>query len=104
MAPPSGPTHSLAAIQAKVASGDYVVTATASGDVFRLSLDRQDIEACIAELDAADFYKTMPSTTKPGLMQDVYKPEYQSIYLYVKLQDSPRSKAVVISFKKDDSR
>ncbi len=35
----------------------------------------------------------------PGLMQDVYKPTYEGLRLYVKLQLGKFGKAVVISFK-----
>jgi len=58
--------------------------------------------ACVAALRSTDFYKTMASETKPGAMQDVYCTTYceLSIYLKVELSDL----AVVISFKKDESR
>ncbi len=51
-------------------------------------------------LDESDFYKTMTSIQIPGLMQDVYRPRYLGVELYVKVQLSPeRNTAVIISFK-----
>ena len=67
-----------------------------------LGLDRTDIEACVLNLGPTDFYKTMPAQSKIGHMQDVYRPTYEGIDIYLKLQHD--SKAVIISFKEDESK
>jgi hypothetical protein len=51
-------------------------------------------------IDETHFYKTMASTSKLGLMQDVYYITYEGERLYVKLQVSVE--AVVVSFKERD--
>ena len=43
----------------------------------------------------------MAAHSKLGLMQDVYKPTYLGVALYVKLQI--HGQVVVISFKQDES-
>ena len=99
MEAPQGPSYDLAEIQAKVAAGFYVVTMGSLEGAGELRLDRKDIEACIAELDEADFYKTMPATQCPTLMLDVYRPAYLGKLLYVKLQINKAKRAVIVSFK-----
>ncbi len=69
-----------------------------------LYLDEQDVCACLLALDDGDFYKTMESVKRPGLWQDVYRPRYAGHSLYLKVQLDVRSGAVVISFKRDESR
>lgn len=93
------PSYDLAEIQAKVAAGFYVVTMSSLEGAGALRFDRKDIEDCIAQLDESDFYKTMPSNQRTGLMQDVYKPAYLGHLLYVKLQLNSAKRAVIISFK-----
>lgn len=95
-------TYDLADIQNRVKAGAYLATIPALSDAFALGLDRYDIEACVLALDETDFYKTMAAHSKVGLMQDVYKPTYQGIALYVKLQI--HGQAVIVSFKQDESR
>jgi len=46
----------------------------------------------------------MESEKRPGLWQDVYRPRFAGFALYVKVQLAPATGAVVISFKKDQSR
>lgn len=52
----------------------------------------------VEHLTATDFDKTMPATKAPGLWQEVYRPTYCGLPLYVKLQIS-EEKAVVVAFK-----
>lgn len=87
-----------------VRRGDYQVTRAGFEGASRLRLDVLDIEACVLALDETDFYKTMPANQLAGFMQDVYKPTYEGHRLYVKLQLGNFGKAVVISFKGDESR
>lgn len=55
--------------------------------------------ACVLALTASDFYETMESDAVPGLWQDVYRPTYGLMALYVKLQIERDGDAIVISFK-----
>ena len=69
----------------------------------KLELSESDIIESVLELSSGDFYKSMPGRHRPGTFQDVYKPTYHGLHLYVKLQMSRRDEAVVISFKSDES-
>ena len=96
------PTYDLESFKAEVKARRYRVTEVAAQDVARLGFDDGDIEDCIGALDEADFYKTMPSETIRGLMQDVYRPTYVGVHVYLKIQH--QGQAWVISFKKDEGR
>ncbi len=80
-----------------------MVTHVALTGAGQLGLERRDIEACVCELDSTDYYKTLPSYSYPGLMQDVYRAKYLEHRVYMKLQLHEGTVAV-ISFKKDQSR
>ena len=69
-----------------------------------MDLGPDDIVTCVLEITEDDFYKSMPSRQRPGTFQDVYRPTHDGLNLYVKLQSDSRNKAVVISFKSDESR
>jgi len=98
-------TYDLEQIKGKIRQGRFVVTAAALDGAFLLGFDRYDIEECVLGIDDGDFYKTMPAEKRPGCMQDVYRPCYLTIHLYVKLQlTQSLEQAVVIAFKKDESR
>ena len=97
-----GPTNDLAVVQQLVAAGKWTITHTAFAGASALKLDRTDVEACIAGLSLGDFHKTMESTGKPGQAQDVYRPTYLKVPIYLKLKLTDM--VVVISFKRDESR
>lgn len=60
----------------------------------------KEIVAAVMTLSITDFYKPMESTDFPGTFQDVYKKNINGVKLYIKLQERPKGKGVVISFKK----
>jgi motility quorum-sensing regulator/GCU-specific mRNA interferase toxin len=93
------PTYDLAELQRLVREGAYMVTMAAVRGAAALSFDGEDVRACVLGLTRRDLYKTMPATDVPGLWQDVYRPVYLGVPLYVKLQLSRRGKTVVIQFK-----
>lgn len=64
-----------------------------------LGFDEGDILACVLGLKPTDFYKTMPAQKGVALMQDVYRPRYLGVRMYVKVQVTGDNVAVVISFK-----
>lgn len=103
MKPRARPTYPLAAIQDAVRAGNYVIRRSAVDGAFALGFDADDIAACVLGLTAHDFYKTMAATDAgaavQGLWQDVYRPIYEGVALYVKVQQMSSGWAVVISFK-----
>jgi len=70
------PAYDLAEIQRQVSPGPICCHTPRSPAHPQLKFDSTDIEACVLALDGTDFSKTMESQTKPGLMQDVYRPVY----------------------------
>jgi hypothetical protein len=95
---PASPTYDLAEIQAKVRAGLFWITHAARRGGAGVGLDEAAIVSCVLSLNATDFYKTMEAEAAPGLWQDVYRPVYDRIALYVKLQIDC-DEAIVISFK-----
>lgn len=93
------PTYDLAWIQHKVRAGEYRITRAAANGAAGMGFDESDIVSCICALTWADFHKTMPSKRVSGLFQDVYKPVYQRVHVYLKLQVYMDADAVVIQFK-----
>jgi len=94
------PSYDLLMVQRLVAGGSYLIRKSALNGAGELSFDRTDIKDCVLGLTVADFYKTMVAERVPGLMQDVYRPNYLGVELYVKLQIALQNQAIVISFKK----
>jgi len=99
------PSYDLDQIKTKVRAGQFLITSTALDGAFLLGFDRYDIQDCVLGLDEADFYKTMPAEKRQGCMQDVYRPRHLNVHVYMKLQlTQSLEQAVVIAFKKDESR
>ena len=99
------PTYDLGELRALVRAGKFRVTGTAMDAASSLSFDEEDVRDCVLQLAASDFFKTMPSHHKAGLHQDVYRPMYAGVRLYVKVQiihlhPTRNEMAVVISFKR----
>lgn len=68
-----------------------------------LGFDEADIFACVVGLTGAEFYKSMEADARPGFWQDVYRPTYGGIELYVKVQlegAAPDELSVIIQFKR----
>jgi len=109
------PTYDLADFKRLIESGpeSYRIELTASNHAGSLDLEESDIIACVLALDVrpmtsgGDFYKTMPSKTRPGMFHDVYRPSFYGLAIYCKIQLMTTrlgGKAVVIQFKRDTSR
>lgn len=109
------PTYDLAEFKRLVQSGPrgYRLEPIAVNGAGALNLDETDVIACVLALDdthvrsGGDFYKTMPSETRPGTFHDVYKPTYEGRPIYCKIQimtTKSGDKAAVIQFKRDQSR
>lgn len=97
------PSFDLSEVKRLVEKGQWRPTYEAAKYARELEFDGQDIVECIRELVANDFYKTMESTTLQGTMQDVYRPWYCDVQIYLKLQVQQtllQRRVVVISFKR----
>lgn len=99
----AGPTFDLELAKGLVRLGEWSATKRAMLDASGMGFDPSDIRDCVLELAMSDFYKTAESETVPGTMQDVYKPIYCDVPIYLKLQIHEekavaRKKTVVISF------
>lgn len=95
------PTYDLAEVQRLVGQGPIsckITTAAASG-ARELGLVPADIITAVLALSPADFHKSMPATTQPGLWQDVYRHRYGATTLYIKVQVSFDGFAIVIQCK-----
>lgn len=93
------PAYDLAEVQRRVRSGYFRVTASARASILELNLEHSAASDCVLALTAADFYKSMEAEAVPGLWQDVYRPVFDGLALYVKLQISFAGFVIVISFK-----
>jgi hypothetical protein len=93
------PTYDLAEVQRRVRSGYFRVTASARAATLELNLELSAASDCVLGLTTADFYKSMESEALPGLWQDVYRPLFEGLVMYVKLQIAFDGFVVVISFK-----
>jgi hypothetical protein len=75
------------------------ITASSRVSVAKFGWGEEEIVLCILKLMTRDFYKSMTSYHSSKIWQDVYRPTFQEVDLYVKLQISPEERGVVISFK-----
>lgn len=108
------PTYDLGEIKRLIRLGTagYRIEPLAVVGAGLLKLDEQDIVDFVLALNGrpieagGNFYKTMPSHTRPGSFHDVYKGEYEGRRIYCKLQIMNMKRtdiAVVIQFKRDES-
>lgn len=81
----------------------YRFTRTARASIrFELNIRLEDAVEIIQELRPTDLYKSMTTHFDHKLWQDVYKPDWEGIPLYIKLQVNEEDGAVIISFKKQE--
>jgi hypothetical protein len=93
------PSHDLGVIRERVRSGAFQLTMSALQTAAEVGFGLDEVASCVVALEPRDFYKSMASETLPGTWQDVYRPVYVGVPLYVKLQLTPARLVVVISFK-----
>lgn len=94
------PKYNLCTIKLAFNAVDKLnMTASAMQGQYELGFSDQDVVDIIQTLTSADFHKSMPPV-HPGFSawQDVYKPMFKEIELYVKFQIDKRGE-VIISFK-----
>lgn len=80
------PSYDLAEVQALVGAGKYRITMSSLAGAAAQGFDEEDVVACVLGLEPTDFHKTMPAQKVPELMQDVYRPRYLGVRMYVKVQ------------------
>jgi hypothetical protein len=99
------PTHNLDEVKESVRVGFVHYSLGARDGARRLELDRADIDACVGGLAETDFHKSMPARVPAwvGAMQDVYRPIYRGIAIYVKFQLWPGKRVHIVSFKRKDT-
>ena len=65
-----------------------------------LGLEESDMHAVIKNLNRTVFYKSMTSYGDNTIWQDVYRPTYKSVQLYIKITLEETERVLVISFKR----
>jgi hypothetical protein len=106
MPPPSKPVYDLAEIQLKFRAKPCqgYITQEAADGAREIGLRERDILQCLGSLTQNSFFKAMLATNAAaaaqGLWQDVYRPEYKGIRIYMKLQISAAGQAAVVQFKR----
>jgi hypothetical protein len=65
--------------------GSMNVRFAALDDLRELRLTRAVLLTIVRSLTDADFYKSMDSQINPGTWQDVYRPKYKGMVLYLKI-------------------
>lgn len=65
-----------------------------------LGLEESDMHAVIKNLNRTVFYKSMTSYGDNTIWQDVYRPTYKNVQLYIKITLEKTERVLVISFKR----
>lgn len=97
------PYYLLADIKSEVAVAGFVVTAQVAATLGRQGFDSGDIEACIQQLDEADFCESEAALLGTGNPADIYRPLYLDAPLFLRIQRCHAFGIVVTAFKSDGS-
>lgn len=100
MADYSEPAYDLDELQASARVGFIHFRDEALDDLAELEWHPREAIDCILALTPADFHKSMDSERWRGCRQDVYRPVFNGVSLYVKLQRWPGKRLYVVSFKR----
>jgi motility quorum-sensing regulator/GCU-specific mRNA interferase toxin len=94
------PTYDLNIIKQAFSNVNKLnMTASAMQGQYALAFSDQDVVDTIQALDSTDFYKSMPPAHHGfSAWQDVYKPTFNNVKLYLKFQVDSRGD-MIISFK-----
>lgn len=99
-------THDLYKLKDNILKGDdfYRFTSTAYDFIVtEIEITIDDALKIVLDLEKEDIFKTMPSTSKEGTMQDVYLTFHPDIgRLYIKLNEV-KNKTIIISFHYNES-
>jgi len=94
------PHYPLRRLQALIQNiNTWTITSSAYAEGVKLGWSEEEIVQCVCGLTQRDFYKSMTAYHNPKLWQDVYRPTFRAVDLYVKLQIFPAEHVMVISFK-----
>lgn len=94
------PTFALRTVKKLVKNpATRIITRQAFKDAAFLGWEEEDIVECVAQLSPHDFYKSMTTYENAQHWQDVYRPVYRDVPLYVKVQCEAEEIVVIISFK-----
>lgn len=74
-------------------------TKTSIVNAFGLGFSVTEIIDVILSLEHSNFYKTMPKRGSVTIWQDVYHSTGKGFDLYIKLQEAPENRGVIINFK-----
>lgn len=96
--------YNLGEIKAAFSNPDRLVNVTtvAQRGARAVDLLDDDIVAVVQELSASVCYKSMTSYSDHTIWQDVYRPTYKGIELYVKFSKRPDGQYILLSFKRRD--
>jgi motility quorum-sensing regulator/GCU-specific mRNA interferase toxin len=96
--------YTLDEIKAAFSNPDHLVNVTgvAQRGARAIDLLDEDIVAVVQELAASVCYKSMTSYHDHTIWQDVYRPTYKGIELYVKFSKRPDGQYILLSFKRRD--
>lgn len=94
------PKYDLVSIKLAFDAVDKLnMTGSSMQSQYELGFSDQDVVDVIQGLTSADFHKSMPPKHQGfSAWQDVYKPVFNKVALYVKFQIDKRG-AVIVSFK-----
>lgn len=97
----SSPTYDLSGIkQTFDSTAKLRMTGSARQGAISLGFSDQDVVDAIQALTPQDFHKTMkPTHSNFAAMQDVYKPTFKGVDLYVKFQRLSNGQ-LLLSFKR----
>jgi motility quorum-sensing regulator/GCU-specific mRNA interferase toxin len=74
------------------------MTATALQCALTLNLTLEDVIECIQTTTRGHFFKSMTARANSSIWQDVYRPCFRGLLLYVKFTSGPQG-LFVVSFK-----
>ncbi len=95
---PHYPLHVI--IQLASTPESVVFTMVARKGAAALGMVVEDMFTVLTNLTVRDFYKSMTSYDDHTTWQDVYRPVFQGIPLYLKLTIIPEHNLLVVSFKR----
>ncbi len=93
-------TYSLVRLKKLIVNSETrLFTRPSMKDAMTLGFSETEMVDTVLSLEELNFYKTMPSNDSMTIWQDVYHTTAKGSELYIKLQEVPKSRCVIISFK-----
>ncbi len=90
----------LEIIQLASTPESVVFTTVARKGAANIRMSVADMFSVLTTLSMRDFYKSMTSYTDHTCWQDVYRPVFNGIPLYLKLTIIPEHNLLIVSFKR----